>query len=96
MPRLIAVWLCVFAISGCDQQAAAPVATSAMSCCQCPGVWNDPPTDPQTYRIAPDCQNSSPGVTECEALCKALGYPTGRLAAGTCSPAPAGTGNLCK
>jgi hypothetical protein len=67
------------------------------TCCQCPGVWNDPPTDPQTYRIPPDCENASPGEAQCEAHCISLGHTTGALAAGSCSDAPeGGQGKLCQ
>jgi hypothetical protein len=95
MNRWITASIFVLALAaGCNRPEQGP--TGAKNCCQCPGVWNDPPTDPQTYRIAPDCQNNTPGVTECQALCKSLGFATGGLEAGSCKAAPAGQGNTCQ
>jgi hypothetical protein len=95
MKKSIVALLCVCAFTACDNQRTQPV-SEAKTCCQCPGIWKDPPTDPQTYRIAPDCQNNSPGVVECTALCKALGHSAGELVAGTCAAGRAGAGNTCK
>jgi hypothetical protein len=81
--------------AGCSRNEPAPVA-DANDCCQCAGVWSDPPTHPQSYAIAPDCQDAAPGAEECTALCKSLGHPRGGLAAGRCGPAPAGSGSICQ
>jgi hypothetical protein len=95
MNRVIFLLPFLAMIAGCaEKEVDEPLASG--TCCQCPGVWNDPPTDPQTYRVAPDCQNSSPGEAQCEAHCLSLGHTTGALAAGSCSAAPSGAGNICQ
>jgi hypothetical protein len=89
--------MCAALAVGCGKQKqSAPVARATHSCCQCPGIHNDPPADPAAWRIAPECQDVSVGQGECEALCKSLGRPGGVLQDGTCSPAPAGGGNRCQ
>ena len=95
MYKSIVVLALVASLAACTPKEEEQVAGN--TCCQCPGVWNDPPTDPQTYRITPDCENASPGEAQCEAHCTSLGHPTGALAAGSCSDAPAGgQGKLCQ
>ena len=104
--------IALFALVGCNKGDQTPtaktdhptatrpgssVATGGKSCCQCPGVWNDPPTNPPTYKLQPDCADSSPGETACEADCKSKGYPSGALASGTCQPAKSpGVGSICQ
>ena len=95
--RLVLALVCAALAAGCGKQKeSAPPAHATQSCCQCPGIPNEPPADPATFRVAPECQNVSVGQGECEALCKSLGRPGGKLQDGVCSPAPAGAGNACQ
>jgi hypothetical protein len=105
--KLTLVSLALIALLGfvsCTKQESSPTTVAASSkaagtksCCQCPGVWNDPPTTPPSYKLQPDCADSSPGEKECEADCKSKGYVGGALLSGTCQAVKSpGVGNICQ
>jgi hypothetical protein len=94
--RAVLMLSCAMLAASCERKVTGQVAATGQTCCQCPGILNEPPADPKTYRVAPDCQDMTLGQGECEALCKSLGRPGGRLQDGACTPAPVGAGGTCK